>query len=73
MLQASVLCHHHLTSLSLALPDAQEDSSQPEPGKHQAVSVLPRHCQLRDLLNMWGMTLRWSTWEKSHTAKPLQH
>lgn len=56
---------------SLVLPDAQEDSSRPEPGECQAVSISPRHCQLRDLLNMWGMTLLWSAWEKSHTAKPL--
>lgn len=56
---------------SLTLPDAQEDSSRPEPEEHEAVSILPRHCQLRDLLNMWGMTLLRSTWEKSHTAKPL--
>lgn len=53
------------------LPDAQEDSRGPEPGERQAVSISPRHCQRRDLLNMWGMTVLWSTWEKSHTAKPL--
>lgn len=56
---------------SLMLRDVQEDSSPPEPGEHQAVSISPRHCQLKDLLNMWGMTLLWSTGERSHTAKPL--
>lgn len=70
MLQASVLhCHHHHPSL--LLPDAREDSSLQSLESARLLRVLPRHCQLRDLLNMWGMALLWSAWEKSHTAKPL--
>lgn len=74
VLQASFQRHHHAPlACAPRWPRISRSVRNLEPGEDKALCLSPRHCQLRELLNMWGMTLLWSTWEKNRTAKPLEN